>query len=155
MITPPKRPPWIRRQYNVKRLEDLQSFTKIYAPFDGVITARNTDIGQLIDSGSAGPAKELFHVAAIRTLRVYHQRAAAIFRCGEARHLRRLHASRSFPGRKFQGKLVRTANAIDLASRTLLVEVDVDNTTDELLPGAFTEVHLKMPTDSSDVTFSR
>jgi RND family efflux transporter MFP subunit len=132
--------------YNVKRLEDLQSFTKVYAPFDGVITARNTDIGQLIDSGSSSPAKELFHVAATRTLRVFinvPQQYSVAAKPGLSADL----TLAQFPGRKFQGKLVRTANAIDLASRTLLVEVDVDNTTGELLPGAFTEVHLKIPAD--------
>ena len=134
-------------QYNVKRLEDLQSFEKIYAPFDGVITARNTDVGQLIDSGSAGGAtRELFHVAAIRTLRVFinvPQQHSVAAKPGINADL----TLAQFPGRKFQGKLVRTANAIDLASRTLLVEVDVDNPTGELLPGAFTEVHLKLPSD--------
>lgn len=134
-------------QYNVKRLEDLQSFQKIYAPFDGVITARNTDVGQLIDSGSSGgPARELFHIAAIRTLRVFinvPQQYSVAAKPGIGADL----TLAQFPGRKFQGKLVRTANAIDLASRTLLVEVDVDNPTGELLPGAFTEVHLKLPSD--------
>ena len=132
---------------NVHRLEDLVSFQKIYAPFDGVITARNTDVGQLIDSGSAGGvAKELFHIAAIRTLRVYinvPQQYSVAAKPGIVAEL----TLQQFPGRKFQGKLVRTANAIDLASRTLLVEVDVDNPTGELLPGAFTEVHLKLPTE--------
>jgi RND family efflux transporter MFP subunit len=124
----------------------LQSFTKVYSPFDGVITARNTDIGQLINSGSASPAKELFHVAATRTLRVFinvPQQYSVAAKPGLSADL----TLAQFPGRKFQGKLVRTANAIDLASRTLLVEVDVDNTTGELLPGAFTEVHLKIPAD--------
>jgi RND family efflux transporter MFP subunit len=134
-------------QYNVKRLEDLQSFQKIYAPFDGVITARNTDVGQLIDSGSSGgAARELFHIAAIRTLRVFinvPQQYSVAAKPGIAADL----TLAQFPGRKFQGKLVRTANAIDLASRTLLVEVDVDNPSGELLPGAFTEVHLKLPSD--------
>jgi RND family efflux transporter MFP subunit len=132
---------------NVNRLEDLQSFEKVYAPFDGVVTARNTDVGQLIDSGSSGGvAKELFHVAAIRTLRVYinvPQQYSVAAKPGILADL----TLAQFPGRKFQGKLVRTANAIDLASRTLLVEVDVDNSTGELLPGAFTEVHLKIPTE--------
>jgi RND family efflux transporter MFP subunit len=132
---------------NVNRLEDLQSFEKIYAPFDGVITARNTDVGQLIDSGSAGGvAKELFHVAAIRTLRVYinvPQQYSVAARPGIRADL----TLAQFPGRKFQGTLVRTANAIDLTTRTLLVEVDVDNSSGELLPGAFTEVHLKLPAE--------
>ncbi|MFZ3215761.1 MAG: efflux RND transporter periplasmic adaptor subunit [Candidatus Acidiferrales bacterium] len=134
-------------QYNVNRLQDLQSFQKIYAPFDGVITARNTDIGQLIDSGaSGGVAKELFHIAAIRTLRVYvnvPQQYSVAAKPGILADL----TLAQFPGREFPGKLVRTANSIDLASRTLLVEVDVENPTGELLPGAFTEVHLKLPTD--------
>jgi RND family efflux transporter MFP subunit len=132
---------------NVNRLVDLQSFQKIYAPFDGVITARNTDVGQLIDSGSSGGvAKELFHIAAIRTLRVYinvPQQYSVAAKPGIVADL----SLAQFPGRQFQGRLVRTANAIDLASRTLLVEVDVDNPTGELLPGAFTEVHLKLPTE--------
>lgn len=134
-------------QSNVNRLEDLQSFEKIYAPFDGVITARNTDVGQLIDAGSSGGVgRELFHVAAIRTLRVYinvPQQYSVAAKPGILADL----TLAQFPGRKFQGKLVRTANAIDLSTRTLLVEVDVDNSTGELLPGAFTEVHLKIPTD--------
>jgi RND family efflux transporter MFP subunit len=132
---------------NVGRLQDLQSFQKIYAPFDGVITARNTDVGQLIDSGSAGGvAKELFHIAAIRTLRVYinvPQQYSVAAKPGIVADL----SLAQFPGRNFQGKLVRTANAIDLATRTLLVEVDVENPTGELLPGAFAEVHLKLPTE--------
>jgi RND family efflux transporter MFP subunit len=134
-------------QSNVNRLADLQSFEKIYAPFDGVVTARNTDVGQLIDSGSSGGVgRELFHVAAIRTLRVYinvPQQYSVAAKPGILADL----TLAQFPARKFQGKLVRTANAIDLASRTLLVEVDVDNSTGELLPGAFTEVHLKIPTE--------
>src|SRR5271163_3147489 len=132
---------------NVNRLEDLQSFEKIYAPFDGVITARNTDVGQLIDSGSSGGVgKELFHVAAIRTLRVYINVPQQYSVAAKPGILAELTLAQ-FPGRKFQGKLVRTANSIDLATRTLLVEVDVDNSTGELLPGAFTEVHLKIPTE--------
>ncbi len=132
-------------QSNVNRLADLQSFEKVYVPFDGVVTGRNTDVGQLIDSGSAGgAAKELFHIAAIRTLRVYinvPQQYSVAAKPGIAADL----SLAQFPGRTFQGKLVRTSNSIDLATRTLLVEVDVDNPTGELLPGAFTEVHLKLP----------
>jgi RND family efflux transporter MFP subunit len=131
-------------QANVKRLEDLQSFTRIYAPFDGVITARNTDIGQLIDSGSGTPAKELFHIAAINMLRVYinvPQQYSTAAKPGLTADL----TLAQFPGRTFQGRLVRTANAMDLATRTLLVEVDVENKTGELLPGAYVQVHLKTP----------
>jgi RND family efflux transporter MFP subunit len=131
-------------QSNLKRLEELQAFEKIYAPFDGVITARNTDVGHLINSGAGAPAAELFHIASIRTLRVYinvPQQYSQAAKPGIAASL----TLQEFPGRKFQGKLVRTADAIDLASRTLLVEVDVDNASGELLPGAYTEVHLAVP----------
>lgn len=131
-------------QYNVKRLEELQSFQKIYAPFDGVITARNTDVGHLINSGAGTPQTELFHIASIRTLRVYisvPQQDSVTAKPGLPADL----TLPEFPGRHFNGKLVRTANSIDPATRTLLVEVDVDNSTGELLPGAYTEVHLRAP----------
>jgi len=130
---------------NVKRLEQLQSFEKIYAPFDGVITARNTDVGHLINSGAGGLATELFHIAAIQKLRVYinlPQQYSQLAKPGLAADL----TLQEFPGRRFKGTLVRTADSIDLASRTLLVEVDVDNPRGELFPGAYTEVHLSVPT---------
>ena len=128
---------------NVKRLEQLQAFRRIEAPFAGVITARNTDIGALIDSGSN--AKELFHVAAVNKLRVFvnvpqvYSRAA---RAGLSADL----TLKEYPGRRFSGTLARTANAIEVASRTLLTEIDVDNPRNELLPGSYAEVHIKLPT---------
>ena len=130
---------------NVKHFEELQSFEKIYAPFDGVITARNTDIGHLIDSGSAGgTATELFNISSTRVLRVYvnvPQQDSPSAKPGLAADL----TLQEFPGRRFPGKLVRTAKAIDPTSRTLLVEVDVENLDGTLLPGAYAEVHLKIP----------
>jgi RND family efflux transporter MFP subunit len=135
---------------NVKRLEQLQSFEKVYAPFDGVLTARNTDIGQLIGSGSGSGAKELFHVAAIHTMRVYvnvPQNYSPATVPGVQAYL----TVPQFPGRRFSGKLVRTSEAIDQASRTLLVEVDISNPTGEILPGAYSEVHLKLPSPTSTV----
>ena len=136
-------------RHNVQRLEQLQAFTRIYAPFDGVITARNTDVGALIDSGaSGGAARELFHIAST-------DRCACSSTCPRTH----AHAARpgltaeltltEFPGRTFTGTLVRTAQAIDVASRTLLVEIDVPNPTGELLPGAYAEVHFKLPTGTS------
>src|SRR5947207_1070959 len=131
---------------NVRRLEQLQSFKRIDAPFDGVITARNTEIGALIDSGSN--ARELFHVAAVQKLRVFvnvpevYARAARI---GLAADL----TLKEFPGRRFEGTLVRTAQSIDVSSRTLLTEIDVDNPKGELLPGSYAEVHFKLPTPTS------
>jgi RND family efflux transporter MFP subunit len=134
---------------NVKRLQELQSFEKIYAPFDGVITARNTDIGHLIDSGAGGgTATELFHIASLKKLRVYvnvPQQYSQAARPGLTAEL----TLPEFPGRQFTGSLVRTANSIDETSRTLLVEVDVDNPAGILLPGAYTEVHLKLPSGAA------
>ena len=136
---------------NVRRLEQLQAFEKVYAPFDGIITARNTDIGALIDAGASTQPKELFHMAAIRTLRLYvavpevYSRAA---RSGAPATL----TLDEFPGQTFRGILVRNANSIDVASRTLLVEVDVDNPAGQLLPGAYVFVHLKLPDQTRSVT---
>ncbi len=129
---------------NVKRLQDLQSFEKIYAPFDGVITARNTDIGQLINSGSSGQPAALFQIAAVDVLRVYVS-VPQIY-SNSARHGMTVDLTLpQFPGKRFPGTLVRTADAIDQASRTLLVEVDVRNPSGELLSGAYAEAHFKLP----------
>jgi RND family efflux transporter MFP subunit len=137
---------------NVKRLEDLQSYEKIYAPFEGVITARNTDIGALIDSGSsAGTTRELFHIASVNRLRVYVN-VPQVY----SPHIRPgLHADlvlAEYPGRKFVGTVVRDSGAIDNSTRTLLTEVDVENPTGELKPGSYVEIHLAMP--SSVTTFT-
>ncbi|PYM11789.1 MAG: efflux transporter periplasmic adaptor subunit [Candidatus Rokuibacteriota bacterium] len=137
---------------NVRRLEKLQSFEKIVAPFDGVITARNLDIGVLVNAGSTTtPSQELFHMAAIDKLRVFvavPEVYAPAARPGAQATL----TLDAFPGRTFRGTLVRTANAIDLTARTLLVEVDVDNPMGELLPGAYAFVHLHLPKDARSVT---
>jgi RND family efflux transporter MFP subunit len=136
---------------NVHRLEDLVSFEKIYAPFDGVITARNTDVGQLINSGSSGgPTTELFHLAAINTLRVFVN-VPQIDSPAARRGLSVDLTLPQFPGRRFSGTLVRTADSIDPASRTLLVEIDVKNPTGELLPGAFAEAHFKLPSSGRPI----
>src|SRR5579862_190583 len=139
-------------QANVKRLQDLQAFEKVYAPFDGVITARNTDVGQLIDSGSSGgTARELFHIAAVNPLRVYvnvPQLDSPAIRPG-------LHAElvlTEFPGRRFQGTVVRSSGAIDNTTRTLLTEVDVENSAHLLKPGGYVEVHLKLPSPVNTFT---
>jgi RND family efflux transporter MFP subunit len=134
---------------NVRRLQELQSFEKIYAPFDGVITARNTDIGHLIDSGaSGGTATELFHIASLRKLRVYVNVPQQYSQAAKPGLLADVTLP-EFPGRLFTGTLVRTANSIDASSRTLLVEVDVENPGGVLFPGAYTEVHLKLPSGAS------
>jgi RND family efflux transporter MFP subunit len=133
-------------QANVKQLQALQSFEKIYAPFDGVVTARNTDIGDLINSGSGGGVKtDLFHIAQPGVLRVYVN-VPEEYSQGVKVGMKADLALAEFPGRRFQGKLVRTADAINVTTRTLLIEIDVDNPTGELLTGSYAEVHLKVPT---------
>jgi RND family efflux transporter MFP subunit len=133
----------------VEQYTALVSFEKIYAPFDGVITARNTDIGDLINSGSTSNVKtDLFHIAQPGKLRVYvnvPEEYSQGIKVGMTADLNLTE----FPGRKFQGKLVRTAEAINMATRTLLIEVDVDNPTGTLLTGSYAEVHLAVPTRAS------
>jgi RND family efflux transporter MFP subunit len=136
---------------NVRRLEQLQGFEKIYAPFDGVITARNVDIGVLINAGASAPAQEMFHMAAIQRLRVFVAVPELYSRAARPGSFATLTLE-EFPGRSFHGTLVRTANAIDLASRTLNVEVDVDNAGGELLPGSYVFVHLALPKQIASVT---
>jgi RND family efflux transporter MFP subunit len=129
---------------NVRRLQELKAFQKVYAPFDGIITARNTDLGALIDAGANSSARPLFRLAAIGTLRVYVAVPEVYSRAALPGSPAMLTLD-EFPGRSFAGKLVRTANAIDPASHTLLMEVSVDNPSGQLLPGAYVAVHLKLP----------
>src|SRR5713101_6138853 len=136
---------------NMRRLEQLQSFEKIYAPFNGIITARNTDIGALIDAGASTQPRELFHMSAIRQLRLYVSVPEVYSRAARSGAPATLTLD-EFPGQTFHGTLVRNANSIDILSRTLLVEVDVDNPTGQLLPGAYVFVHLKLPDQTRSVT---
>ncbi len=139
-------------QANVKQLEALQSFEKIYAPFDGIITARNTDIGDLINSGSNGNVKtDLFHIAQPGTLRVYVNVPEEYSQVAKA-GIKATLSLAEFPGKEFPGKLVRTADAINSSTRTLLVEVDVNNPTGQLLSGSYAEVHFKVPGQVSTFT---
>jgi RND family efflux transporter MFP subunit len=128
-------------QANLQKLRELQSFEKIYAPFDGVVTARGVDTGQLIGSGAG---TELFHMQALQMLRVY----ANVPQLYSQTLKRGMKIGLTFPerpGETYEGTLVRTADAIDPTSRTLLVEVDVDNRSGELMPGALAQVHFKTP----------
>lgn len=132
-------------QANLRRLQQLQSFERVYAPFDGIVTSRNTDIGALIDAGGgSSQPRDLFRIAAIDRLRVFvpvpevyapaiHDGAAATLTVDE------------YPGKSFTGTIARNSSAIDLNSRTLNVEVDVPNPKHELLPGAYAFVHFKLP----------
>ena len=137
---------------NVARLEQLQSYERIIAPFDGVITARNTDIGDLIDagSGSSNP-RELFHLAAVNTLRVF----VAVPEVDSDSIHDGDHATLmqdSNPDVQIPGTIVRNANAIDHSTRTLNVEVDVDNSKGVLRPGAYVFVHFHLPAIGNSVT---
>jgi len=136
-------------QAAVQQYSALVSFEKVYAPFDGVITARNTDIGDLINSGSSSNVKtDLFHISQPGKLRVYvnvPEEYSQGVKVGMTADL----SLAEFPGRKFQGKLVRTADDINVTTRTLLIEIDVDNPTNTLLTGSYAEVHLAVPTQAS------
>jgi RND family efflux transporter MFP subunit len=136
---------------NVRRLQQLQDYEKIYAPFAGVITARNTDIGHLIQSGNGTDAKELFHLAATDPLRVYiavpEVYAASVQSGGKV-----AITIDAFPGEAFSGTVVRNSDSIDMTTRTLNVEVDVQNKDGRLLPGAYAFIHFKVPPHAGSVT---
>jgi RND family efflux transporter MFP subunit len=126
---------------NVRRLEQLESFKRVYAPFSGVITKRNVDPGALINAGSTG--KELFDIARVDPLRVFAsvpQSYTPAIKAGMQAYV----VLPEFAGQKFTGVVARTADAIDPATRTLLTEVDVPNPNGQLLPGSFGELHFKV-----------
>jgi RND family efflux transporter MFP subunit len=127
---------------NVHRLEQLQSFEKVTAPFAGVITARNTDIGALINAGAGSAPQELFHMAAVNKLRVYVAVPEVDAEAAPTGAKATLTLD-EFPGEIFPGTIVRNSDSIDAASRTLNVEVDVDNTQGRIKTGAYAMVHLK------------
>jgi len=136
-------------QAAVDQYTALVSFEKIYAPFDGVVTARNTDIGDLINSGSSSAVKtDLFHIAQPGKLRVYvnvpeeYSQGIKVGMTGDL-------SLAEFPARTFRGTLVRTADSINVTTRTLLIEIDVDNPSGTLLTGSYAEVHLKVPEHKS------
>jgi RND family efflux transporter MFP subunit len=141
-------------QANVRRLQQLQSFEKIYAPYSGIVTQRNTDIGDLINAGSSttsNTSKELFHIASVNELRVFvavpevyspdiHNGDTATLTLDE------------YPGQSFTGMVTRNSGSIDPGSRTLNVEVDVDNRAGKLLPGAYVFVHFKVPQQNRELS---
>jgi RND family efflux transporter MFP subunit len=128
---------------NVRRLEDLESFKHVYAPFSGVITRRNVDTGTLINAGNGGATQQLFVLAQTDPLRVYvsvPEAYAPSIRSGLGAFLELTQ----YPGQKFQGKVVRTAESIEIGTRTLLTEVDVPNHNGALLPGGYSQAHLQV-----------
>jgi RND family efflux transporter MFP subunit len=135
---------------NVRHYEALVSFEKVYAPFDGVITARNTDIGDLINSGSStSPRTDLFDISQTRTLRVYVNVPEEYSQAVKPGETAADITLAEFPDKRFPGKLVRTSDAISATTRTLLTEVDLDNSSGTLFSGSYAEVHLKIPTQNS------
>jgi RND family efflux transporter MFP subunit len=130
-------------QANLRRLQELESFKHIFAPFSGVITRRNVDIGTLVNAGNTGASQLLFTLAQTDPIRVYVSVPEA-----DAPSIHRGLPSyldlTQYPGRKFEGQVVRTADAIDPSSRTLLTEVDVPNRSGDLLPGGYAQVHLEI-----------
>jgi multidrug efflux system membrane fusion protein len=136
---------------NVRRLEQLEGFKDVYAPFSGVLTRRNVDPGALINAGAGAAGRELFDLARVDPLRVYTsvpQAYAPFIKVGAKTAV----TLQEFPGQKFVGKVVRTAEAIDPATRTLLTEVDVPNKDGRLLPGSFGQVHFAVGSGVNKVT---
>lgn len=136
---------------NVRRLEQLEGFKKVYAPFSGVITKRNVDPGALINAGAGAAGRELFDIARVDPLRVYTsvpQAYAPFIRVGASTAV----TLQEFPGQRFSAKVARTAESIDPNTRTLLTEVDVPNKDGRLLPGSFGEVHFAVGSNVNKVT---
>lgn len=137
---------------NVRRLQQLQGFEKIVAPFDGVITARNVDIGSLIQSGGSNSSRaELFHMAATDKLRLFVP-VPEVYANNVHNGDKIVVTSDASPNMKFTGTIVRNSDAIDMTSRTLNVEVDVMNAEHKLRPGQYAFVHLPVPPTSSAMT---
>src|SRR5258706_7019852 len=146
-----RRAPADPAEANVRRLQRLQEFEHIYAPFDGIITTPNTDVGALIQNGDNTVPQQLFHLAAVDKLRVYISVPEVYATAAKSDEIVPLTLD-AFPGETFTGTLARDSGSIDLTSRTLKVEVDVDNPTGRLLPGAYAFVHLKVPAPPGAVT---
>ena len=138
-------------QANVARLQEMVGYERVYAPFDGIITVRNVDVGALVSADANTAGKELFHLASNSTLRVYVNVPEAYSRAAKPGVTSYLTLA-EFPGRQFRGTIVRNAESIDVSSRTLLVEVDVKNAAGELLPGSYVSVPLKLPSKVQAVT---
>jgi RND family efflux transporter MFP subunit len=138
-------------QANLRRMQQLQSFERITAPFDGIVTARNIDIGALVEAGANTAPKELFHLSALSRLRVYvavPEVYSGAVSNGAAVTLTEV----DHPGEDFKGILVRNSNSFDPQTRTLTAEADVDNASGRLLPGAYVLVHLQLPGNPHSVT---
>ena len=128
----------------VRRLEQMQGFENIYAPFDGVITARKTEVGDLINAGNSGVGAELFRISNIATMRIYVN-VPEVYSGAMTTGVKATMEIASLAGRQFTGAVARTSHAIGMTSRTMLTEVDVPNPKGELYPGAYAQVHFHLP----------
>lgn len=133
---------------NYKRLIELQKFKNIVAPFDGVVTVRNIDVGDLVVAGNAGTPKELFHISSTEKLRVYVN-VPEVNAMNMQPGIDAQVQLQEYPGKNIAAKLVRTANALDSKTRTMKVELEINNGDYKLLPGAYAEVHFKLPTNNT------
>jgi RND family efflux transporter MFP subunit len=134
-------------EQNVARLKDLESFKRVVAPFDGVITARNIDVGYLINAGQS-PGTELFRLADIHRLRIYAQVPEAFAAATQTGLKAQLHFAER-PGVSYAADTIRTSNALDPTARTLQVELQLDNREAQLFPGSYTEIHFELPSSSA------
>ena len=133
---------------NVKRLEAMEGFKNIVAPFDGVVTARKTDIGALINAGNAG--QELFEVSDLHKVRIYVEVPRA-FTAELQPGLQTTFEMRQYPGQQFDAKVVTTSNAVELNSRSMLVELQADNADGKLFAGAYCQVHFQLPNNPNEM----
>jgi RND family efflux transporter MFP subunit len=129
---------------NVSRLEQLQSFEKVIAPFNGVITQRLTDIGDLINAGNGGTGNQLFRIAKIDVVRTFVT-VPETYSQQIVDGLKATLEVTSLANEPFTGAVIRNDHSIDVTSHTLLVEIDVPNPTGKLMPGAYAEVHMHVP----------
>ena len=127
---------------NVSRLQQMQGFERVVAPFDGIITQRKTDIGDLVNAGNGGTTFELFRISKIDTVRIFVS-VPETYSEQIANGQKATLELTALPGKQFQGDVIRSSHAIDTASHTLLTEIDVSNPTGQLMPGAYAEVHLR------------
>jgi len=128
---------------NVKRLQELQGFERVLAPFDGVVTQRLVNVGDLINAGNGGNGAQLFHISKIRTMRVFVP-VPELFASQITPGLKADLTLTELPGQSFDGSVVRSSHAIDPGSHTLLTEIDVPNPSGKLMPGAYANVHLHL-----------
>jgi RND family efflux transporter MFP subunit len=136
------------QEANVKRLEELQSFKQILAPFDGVITSRNVEVGTLVSEGSGSGTRELFRMVQLQSLR-FHVPVPESFVTSIKGGMAASLAFDAYPGRTFAGEVSRLAGAVDPASRTMVVEVRVPNPEGRLLPGMYAQVTFKLRRESA------